>query len=674
MKKIFTILALIIPTSNALTQCVANGITTNPAAPVNNQLPSKTNLYFDWTQTSWQNNSSCEPMTIIESPFYKIDNLEILRASKDMQPEDGWELLRREFGYTDQDNLKLQAPEHTYFLLYNKYTGILRVLLKACRTGTDYNGVKITIKFDATTNFQTALLDLTTNAKPLDRTHIPNPIGQSAGVFVNDKTKWFYADFPMAYDPCTCFYKAKLNIVSQLIQNSQISLGGALTGTITSITNGLGNVSDDGSYSFKDFVTGAEKFTKVYSSVDNFIKKTKDVAATLPNSGSTTSALTSFQSALKNSQFLKVGIASVPWLASAVSLLDFFTGGGKASPQLTQLMPMSVNLALKVDGTISTANQYHDIKFSNPGSLDAQYDPDIYPFYNEVLGVLNFINGPKGTRYIQNPDRMIPGVYQFKLTDPIKWTLNPASGLELQDGQVAFVADFSYPYGNPPQSAGQGFDYLEGQNVDNPYTWTFRTNYVDINCLSTNDFFSFQFPALGVGSPRGDIYLKFMFNLKRVNDPNAQNVLLILKVPIQWGAGVLSGTPFNPAVCNGGAISRATPAEVNTFCSSSIYTTNRFMKKAFSELIVHANEDFDITVTPNPTQSLLNLRGIILAGKIVKFQIIDMLGTVHYESAEQFTEDFSKKYPIGNITNGIYIIRVFSSTGKSKSLKVVIQK
>jgi hypothetical protein len=88
-------LILFIVTEMAAGQCYDNSITTNPSGPVNNQFPTKQNLYFDWRVQNLQNNTTCQPLTLIESPFYKIDNLEILRQSKDMLPEDGWELIMR---------------------------------------------------------------------------------------------------------------------------------------------------------------------------------------------------------------------------------------------------------------------------------------------------------------------------------------------------------------------------------------------------------------------------------------------------------------------------------------------------------------------------------------------------------------------------------------------------
>lgn len=691
MKKILTIMMLFIASNKLKAQCLNNGITTNPSAPVNSQLPSKTNLYFNWTQPSWQNNSSCEPLNTIESPFYKIDNLEILRASKDMQPQDGWELIRREFGYTDQNTLKPQTPEHTYLVLYNKYTGILRILLKVCRNGADYNGAKITIKFDATTNFQSALLDYSSTPRVLDETHIQNPVAQSASVFVNDKTKWFYADFPMTYDPCTCKYKSKLNIVSQLIQNSQIQLQGSLTGTITTISNGQGSVKNDGSYSFKDFVNDADKFKKGYSSVDNFITETKNVANTIPNSGNLITALTNLQTGLKDNLFLKTGLAAVPWLKTAAGLLDFFSGGGKTSPQTVQLMPMAVNLSLKVNGTMTTANQYHDIKFSNPGTLNAQNDPDIYPFYNEILGVFNLMNGPIfTTNLFYSPTQQLGiGIqsWGFKLKQPIKWVLNPSSDLQLQDGQIAYVVQSlnnsttppsALTFPGPSSQTSQGFNTLEGKDATSGL-WEYRTEYVNLNCLGNDHRFVFQrtIPFQAQGSPMvGKFYIKLILNFKRISTPTSQNVLLILKIPIrqEMSQSPVTGYLFDATICPGGMVSQATTTEINTFCASTTYTTNRLMRNIPVDTTGILSVKQNIKVSPNPAQNMISFSGKAIDNKINKIEIIDMLGKIQAKYSEQLSGSFSKTYDVSNLSNGTYILKASYADGKSNSLKLIISK
>lgn len=115
MKKIPLILFTFL-THHAVSQCLNKGITTNPVNTVNTELPSKKNIYFDWTQQFFTNNTSCQPFSSVESPFYKIDNLETLRAGKYMLPV-GWELIRRDFGYYNDNTIKPEASQHAYLIL-----------------------------------------------------------------------------------------------------------------------------------------------------------------------------------------------------------------------------------------------------------------------------------------------------------------------------------------------------------------------------------------------------------------------------------------------------------------------------------------------------------------------------------------------------------------------------
>ena len=677
----FLLIASFVVYTATKAQCIVNEISTNPSSPVNNELPSQTNFYFDWRQPSWPSNSTCEPLTLIGSPFYMIDNLEALRTSKDMQPEDGWELIRRDFGYTDQNTLKPQTPEHTYFILYNKFTGILRVLLKTCR-GNDYNGLKITIKFDVTSLFQTSLLDFTSTIKPLDLTFVRNPANQSVSVYDNDDTKWFYADFLTTYDPCTCKYKSKLNIISHLIQNSQIALQGSITGTITSITNGQGTVANDGSYSFKDFVNDADKFKKVYTGVDDFINKTKEVVTSglFPpwQSNQILDALNNLKNGLKSNQFLKTGIAAVPWLQSALSVLELFTGGGKTAPQLTQLMPLAVNLSVQLSGTMTTSNQYHNIIFSNPGSLDAKLDPAIYPFYNEILGVFNLMNGPKFNRYHIDNGRGVISDWYWKLSSPIKWALNPASKLQIQDAQVAYLVQVSstYPGSTPPAvytpggpANSQGFNTLVGKDATTG-KWEYSTDYVDINCLGNTNVF--WVPRLATNIPQR-FFVKFIINLKRIDNPNAQNVLLVLKYPITITNVTTAPTGpkgFDATICPGGIISQATGPEINSFCNSTIYTTNRSRGLQSDPITQNSNvipEIIKLNVSPNPSKSFVSIQLKAENSKFVVLSIINSIGqVVHTRRIENASQiNINETINTDKLSNGVYLIKAETEKGKA---------
>lgn len=148
-----------------------------------------------------------------------------------MKWEDGWELIRRGFGLTDLNTYTTDVVPNAYFIMYNKYTGILRVLLKTCR-GADYNAAKVTINFNSLSQIKTDLLEFSRgNISPIDKT-FTNTSFAAGSKYVNDNTKWFYADFPMMFDPCTCIYKSKINIVTDLISTSEIALEGAVNGDI----------------------------------------------------------------------------------------------------------------------------------------------------------------------------------------------------------------------------------------------------------------------------------------------------------------------------------------------------------------------------------------------------------------------------------------------------------
>lgn len=456
---------------------------------------------------------------------------------------------------------------------------------------------------------------------------------------------------------------------------------GSITGTITSIANGQGSVNNSGSYSFKDFVNDADKFKKGYSSVDNFITETKNVVTTIPNSASTLTALTNFQNSLKDNQFLKTGLAAVPWLKSAVGVLDFFSGGGKTSPQTVQLMPMAVNLSVKLSGTMQTSNQYHNITFTNPGSLDAQNDPDIYPFYNESLGVFNLLNTPKFL--LRRQRALIPNLppwrglwtLQFKLKEAFKYIINPTSGLQLQDAQVAYVGLSNTNVANPPSTYGAGFNFLEGKDAESG-RWEYRTEYVPIQCLSNDNQFVYQFIEGTNPDVPTKFYLKFILNFKRVSNPSAQNILMIMKYPIaiEQTSNVITGGSFNPNSCLGGIISQANASEVNTFCTSTKYTRNRANRVSPRGIINTHPVINSLKLSPNPASTHINVSGSLSTTKVVKVEIVDMLGKIHAIYNEQLQGDFSKSYATSSLANGVYIMRTHYSNGEIRTFKFIISK
>lgn len=171
-----------------------NGISTNPAAPVNPGNPAKLNR-FDWLLPNYNINTTCQNMAngVTQSPFYRGGNTQLLTFLKDMLPEDGWELIHRDFGYED-DNITpaVERKEHSWLVLYNKYTGILRLIFKTCRA-EDYDAMKIVVQFKSLPGkIQTNLFDLSN--QNLLGTEAERANGtqkfESVVKFVNDQSQW----------------------------------------------------------------------------------------------------------------------------------------------------------------------------------------------------------------------------------------------------------------------------------------------------------------------------------------------------------------------------------------------------------------------------------------------------------------------------------------------------
>ena len=639
----------------------------------------------------------------MESPFYKIDNLEGLRDSKDMKWDDGWELIRRGFGLTDQNTYTTDPVPNAYLILYNKYTGILRVLLKVCR-GADYNAAKITISFNSLSQIKTDLLELSRgNVSAIDKKFTTTAFA-AGSKYVNDNTKWFYADFPMMYDPCTCLYKSKLEIVSNLIASSQITLEGGITGDIyTKDVGGKAQIQKDGSFGWKDFsglVNG--KVSTVYSGINGFVSSTQGFATNIGNidTANKKSALDLLGNFLKNNQFLKAGLNAVPWLKSAVSLVDIFIGGGKTTtgPQEVKLLPLAVNLSVKLKGTISTVNPYHDIIFTNPGSKDAQLDPDAYPYFNEVLGVFNLMKTPVvfkiNNSVICDDSRRAYGTisnYKFRFdADSFYYALNGAAGLTIQNMKAAIIVKARPIIVDTTNMTNKqlnaSFQFFEGKDALDS-TYKFRTDYFDMKCLD-RQIFNFQNASNSLAAQKcaiinewnvntDTLFLKLMINLKRDNaTATTQNVLLVLTYPLKTVTDAVQVITPTFATCDSTILAPASTTFVNTFCNSTTYYNLDRQSSAYRDSIAMEKkvEKDGIGLYPNPNNGVFTIKIKKQQATLSAFFITDILGRRAYSSNERnidLNNGLIKQLSV-NFKNGTYVLTVITSKGQLKTKFIVI--
>ena len=146
----------------------------------------------------------------------------IQTPTKDFQPSDGWVLIQKDFGTST-------APiSNPYFILYNKYSAILRAFValsdNEINLGNDKVGVSLAFGDGSQ---RTALLEHYTDSKgrnPLfefnnniDELIISNDFGSAQPYY------WQHADFLMNYDPCTCKSNGYLELKTRKIEPSQLT-------------------------------------------------------------------------------------------------------------------------------------------------------------------------------------------------------------------------------------------------------------------------------------------------------------------------------------------------------------------------------------------------------------------------------------------------------------------
>lgn len=713
--------------------------------------------YFNWEiGQTLPINTFCQPNSTTINPF-NSSQVELLPISliQDFKKQDGWEAVAYNLGY-DNNNQPLTArPEHSYFMLYNKNRGILRILVKWCRN-ENYSGASLTLGF--TPNFETNLLDMGTFEKPILSEHTAGANLTTALKFYNDNSSWSYADFKMNYDPCTCTTpeNARLRLYTELIENSNVTLSGSINGTIVSASQNNGQVNSNGAF-WSKAENIANKMIKAHKGIEDFRDDYADIFKDLKDNGLTIDAINYVGDLLKNNSLLKAGLSALPKVGKAVKFISALLGGGAGSQGPLELAPLSVNLSVDLNGTISTVNPMHNVTIGLPGSEKSDFFPGTIggqPLYDETMGIFALIDEPKmyykDTKIYDknNANEILLKVYHtvrdYKFDgSELRYKINPASNFELQDAEFMVMSEYQKPsaafsnvdfspyYKNPADD-----NYYDLNNGLNLSIYEGNTTYGDLNksdvgnCVDrTNFIFQNSFPVIGskhfnnnysfnflnyyyvpeslmfkkelvVGTakvyknltnfmklPRiKQLKLKIILNLKRTDDPNAQNLLYVVTYPIKLieapsgynmqGANYLADAKSykdNPDNGTQNKFRPITDQELTQVCQSTVYQKNRKAGSTFklaseksgnvestnSDLIVYPNPFTDyINIEKNGNQ-LLNL--ISRDGRILK-----TFDNSSFESKNNKVEiDLSK------LEKGIYFLSYKDKNGEIKSQKLI---
>lgn len=677
--------------------CDVKGIATNPAAATNSEYPARTNT-FNWyygQQYSgrwWSLNSAARPNeTAIWMPWEQSDNSAMTHIlGKTDLPGDGWELLKRNLGF-DDSGMAVANFTNPYVVLYNKRSGMLRVFVANAERKQDYQFAEIKLVFGGSASKKAGTLNrLEGIGTALENTSPGKDTNEFSSVtrFLNDGLKWFMADFPMEYDPCVCQFDSKLRVEVNLVSKINIQLTGVTQGTLVAADVAAKTTSTSTDFDktvamFKKTGTIIKSGQQTYKTLSGYTTGINKLLTAQGTKSSTSdandkkAAFAQLTAALGDSGFLKAGLSAVPYLGTAVSLLDSFFGGGKeaSGPQQVSIQPMSIEMTTQMTGTMEASSLYQEITFNNPGTRTIT-TPEEYPYYNEAMGVLSVLRKPvveRTSSFYIDYDGQRRTVWQYRVPEPIQYVINPASGLEVQEFQVALLQG-----GNYPDVIPAGWHY-EGMTANDSHM--LRSDYRDASQLSrvlSLDVTSNRGQALDENSfrPMGNqLFLKFMLNLRvRGGSATTQNVLVVLRYPVTIRE-VAKFTP--PATAPApGVLPQASAATVQAFCNGSAYASAMNLRPAALAAAPPAAPILAGShVYPNPATDQATLSFSRLAAGHVTAYLTDVMGRkvlTILQHEPVVAGEQQKTFATSTLAPGLYYCVVETSEGRRRTTPLSI--
>ena len=434
-----------------------------------------------------------------------------LQTPKEYEPTDGWVLMQRDFGTITN------PVSNPYFVLYNKFSGILRIFVAVTKVYGPYNSAVITLKYNNPGVRSAVLENHTKNVYRSALDDFDNQILEInvPNVYGNDLPYWLHADFVMNYDPCTCNNLSQLVFDARLITTANLAF--QLNGTAVQGLDATGN----GSSGKQSLAKGTQG---VVDAGNSFYKSGEEGLSHIT---------TLFPGLTVKSDAL--GLEKlIPGLGAAVGVVDFLSGlfGGSAS------QPIAYDINLKATGNITTSDPYKTVIFETPGSANLTLVPSTKLNYNNIMGVFNLINTPKviGSQAIVDlPGQpLITLKKKYKITEDLAYAINPQSGFDVNSVDIKCAIVFEFV----PNSASN-ISNPENTLVDEGIVYDnkriHRTKFLPIGCIGDLSVsFDQVVPRDFVGNTTPSVYLRIIAVLKSSLNTNANKGIFISKYKVDW--------------------------------------------------------------------------------------------------------------------------------------------
>ena len=503
---------------------------------------------WDWTVTTndpnycatWviQTGPALSTRFVVDAPWYKPKNgtLEKIYRDQDYIKAKGWELLRMDMG----GRTPIATP---YFILYNKYRGIIRTFFYINDVAPFTKGINITMSHSsANGSYSSGILALSQSLVQSQDYYLQNQnanheIISYVPVFTS-RAGWVFADFQTGFDSyagSAQYSSSSLQFCVLAVTDSRITLDGKLNfktdqqvqeggygigGTATGVTSsGLNNFLANGQKILA--AAGSDDLTKFK---ENFKNKADKTATTVPippvqaQQGALSKAVT--DSGGSTGVFKKVaGIAGS--LGSWVGLIGSIVGvlwpdDSPSAPAANPFYPTVSNGTLSLKGSITTTAPVTSFTMQIPGgqhffphpsgNTGTQTDGGNQTYYDCPLGIFTLKNTPvlgmKGFTtlydiYSPNTDGWVPSTYTYMgytsylVTNDLIPVYNTAAGLKIESVQASIVAQARTIYfkqemqlsdtGYGPNSVQQEVNSGEVEIVmANDSLVTYATPFIDI--------------------------------------------------------------------------------------------------------------------------------------------------------------------------------------------------
>ncbi|MFK7969644.1 MAG: T9SS type A sorting domain-containing protein [Bacteroidia bacterium] len=500
-------------------------ISTNPENPYHPDPlapPYKLNT-FDWMKPNYPARSCAgsinDNLEYFTSPFYQTNNSPTSPiqegSDSDFYPADGWELVKRDMGllmragqmdseYANdlENNLRNYLNDGCvyYLMLYNRHSSTLRVIaslnifdteqvveISLWQLNNDDNATAPWISnsgiFSQLSNQITALDQLTTIERVNSPVYFPDQCG-----------RFFYADFPMAYDPCVCFFESQVNVAFTAIEESQFDATGRSTGVAQDIKTAWQGGYDPQEFlaSFARDVTnpnytpGAyihKEASKIYEKEmllaeqqgKSFLAGALYVLATAAKVGTilaTKGTATPVVTASSATKAAAKGLTIKKAMKIAAPVFNFLSGQlSKNKP--AKISPMVIESEIVLSGNITTENTLEcaQINMATPGSRNADDlaeccepggIPD-RPTYNDPLGVFGMLKTPivyvspnhklgevielGGPCSHDEPAQTMAGVrhYQVSFSGDLDYAFNPRAQVNTNNTEILVALEIIRP-------------------------------------------------------------------------------------------------------------------------------------------------------------------------------------------------------------------------------------